>query len=77
MKAFAGLRSATGTGPRFALLMVLVVVSSIPTLDELLQSVPALLGLRDGREALHGPSGCLYAAGFDPGSSDPQNLLTP
>ncbi|MCE4945552.1 M48 family metalloprotease [Streptomyces albulus] len=76
MKAFAGLRSATGTGPRFALLMVLVVVSSVPTLDELLQSVPALLGLRDGREALHGPSGCLYAAGFDPGSSDPQNLLT-
>ncbi|GAA2671901.1 M48 family metalloprotease [Streptomyces lunalinharesii] len=76
MKAFAGLRSATGTGPRFALLMVLVVVSSVPTLDELLQSVPAVLGLRDGRAALDGPSGCLYAAGFDPGSTDPQNLLT-
>ncbi|MGG2464414.1 M48 family metalloprotease [Streptomyces sp. RGM 3693] len=76
MKALAALRSATGTGPRFALLMVLVVASSTPTLDALLQDVPILLGLRDGREGLHGPSGCLYAAGFDPGSSDLENLLT-
>ncbi|MFI9048326.1 M48 family metalloprotease [Streptomyces sp. NPDC053427] len=75
MKALAALRSTTGTGPRFALLMVLVVASSIPTLDTLLQEVPALLGLRDGRAGLHGPSGCLYAAGFDPGSSDLENLV--
>ncbi|WP_411142175.1 M48 family metalloprotease [Streptomyces sp. x-80] len=76
MKALVALRSAAGTGPRFALLMVLVVASSIPTLDTLFQDVPVLLGLRDGREGLHGPSGCLYAAGFDPGSSDLANLLT-
>ncbi|MYT27605.1 MULTISPECIES: M48 family metalloprotease [unclassified Streptomyces] len=75
MKARTALRSATGTGPRFALLMFLVVASSIPTLDTLLQDVPVLLGLRDGREGLHGPSGCEYAAGFDPGSSDLENLL--
>ena len=75
MKALAALRSATGTGPRFALLMVLVVASSIPTLDTLLQDVPVLVGLRDGREGLHGPSGCLYAAGFDAGSGDLENIL--
>ena len=75
MKALAALRSATGTGPRFALLMVLVVASSIPTLDTLLQDVPVLVGLRDGREGLHGPTGCLYAAGFDAASSDLANIL--
>ncbi|MFD7663853.1 M48 family metalloprotease [Streptomyces sp. NPDC059788] len=71
MKPFAALRSVTGTGARFALLMVLVTASSVPMFHTLLS---AALGRRDSASQLRGFMGCLYAAGFDPGGSDLDNL---
>lgn len=72
MRRFAGFRSATGTGPRFALLMVLVTVTSAPLFNSLFAAVQ---GQNDPRRGLTGIIGCLYAAGFDPTRSDTDNLL--
>lgn len=71
MKGFAAFRSATGTGPRFALLMVLVTVSSVPLFGTLFTVV---LERNNPRRGLTGAMGCLYAAGFDPAQSDTDNM---
>ncbi|MFH8411360.1 M48 family metalloprotease [Streptomyces sp. NPDC018019] len=64
-------RSITGTGARFALLMVVVTASSIPTFAVLAR----ILGRdEDAAAQLRGTVGCLYAAGFDPAGSDLDNL---
>lgn len=60
----AGVR--TGTGYRFALLMVVVTASSITMLD---------IVLADRGKALQGAVSCMLAAGFDPARSDLDNLL--
>ncbi|MFI9358211.1 M48 family metalloprotease [Streptomyces lydicus] len=72
MRLFTALRSATGTGPRFVLLMALVTVSSIPLFDGLFGVVAATDNPRRG---LDGAVGCLYAAGYDPSTTDLNNLL--
>ncbi|KWT59108.1 hypothetical protein ADL21_26205 [Streptomyces albus subsp. albus] len=73
MKALTAPRSLTGTGARFALLMVMVTAAGVPTFDILLSN------LRDrgdkGASQLRGTMGCLYAAGFDPRGSDLDNLM--
>ncbi|MFH8750762.1 M48 family metalloprotease [Streptomyces rimosus] len=73
MKSFPALRSLTGTGARFALLMVMVTAAAVPAFDTLLSI------LRDrgdkGVSQLRGTMGCLYAAGFDPRGSDLDNLM--
>ncbi|AOP48503.1 M48 family metalloprotease [Streptomyces lydicus] len=73
MRLFTALRSATGTGPRFVLLMALVTVSSIPLLDGLFAVV---LETGNPRRGLDGAVGCLYAAGYDPSGTDLNNLLS-
>jgi Zn-dependent protease with chaperone function len=65
----AALRSATGTGPRFVLLMVLVTLSSVP-LFEITFTV-----LTMDNTSGQGVIDCLFAAGFDPAASDSDNAL--
>ncbi|MFD8330898.1 M48 family metalloprotease [Streptomyces lydicus] len=72
MKLFTALRSATGTGPRFVLLMALVTVSSVPLFNGLFGVVAETDNPRRG---LDGAVGCLYAAGYDPSTTDLNNLM--
>ncbi|MDC7335713.1 M48 family metalloprotease [Streptomyces lydicus] len=72
MRLFTALRSATGTGPRFVLLMALVTVSSIPLFDGLFGVVAETDNPRRGFD---GAVGCLYAAGYDPSTTDLNNLV--
>ncbi|MFI7092404.1 hypothetical protein [Streptomyces lydicus] len=56
MRLFTALRSATGTGPRFVLLMALVTVSSIPLFGGLFDVVA---DTDNPRRGFDGVVGCL------------------
>ncbi|MFF4749375.1 hypothetical protein ACWD5R_21825 [Streptomyces sp. NPDC002514] len=69
MRLVNALRSGNGTGPRFALLLALVVAASATTLDVVLSSIRDL-GTDSSATPLKGTFGCLLAAGVDPSSAD-------
>ncbi|UQA97042.1 M48 family metalloprotease [Streptomyces halobius] len=69
MRLAPGATGVTGTGARFALLMVVVTASSIAMLDSVLMTA-----FSPGR-VMQGPVGCLLAAGVDPGGDDLDKLL--
>ncbi|UJB46070.1 M48 family metalloprotease [Streptomyces sp. A1-5] len=73
-RAFAALRNSSGTGPRFALLIILVTASSFATLTSVLDQLSVLSESGRPGAGLYGTPSCLYAAGFDPSSSDLGNL---
>lgn len=70
MKRSTAWRSATGTGPRFVLLMVLVTLSGV-----LLFDITLALLIPDGMQFAFRQYDCDYATGFDPTASDREHAL--
>ncbi|GGO53517.1 hypothetical protein GCM10012287_40340 [Streptomyces daqingensis] len=69
MRPPAAFRSATGTGPRFVLLMVLVTLSGVPLFGI------TFTALTMDYESGSGAMDCMFAAGFDPAAGDGENAL--
>ncbi|MFE9611451.1 M48 family metalloprotease [Streptomyces sp. NPDC006012] len=73
MRFLNALRSGNGTGPRFALLVALVVAAGATTLDVVLSSFHNIRS-DSSEEPLKGAFGCMLAAGIDPSSADADNI---